>query len=144
MPGFSVCSGLVMSTSAIKRIGIAVVEHAGRYLVGLRGPDVPLAGYAEFPGGKCLADESPEDCAVRECHEESGLFVTVDRRLLRREHSYPHATVDLYFILCRPTEAASVSDEHQGFRWVPRDQLASLKFPEANEPLIKLLTGSAS
>ena len=143
MPGFSVCSGLVMSTSAVKRIGIAVVEHSGRSLIGIRGPDIPLAGYAEFPGGKCLPDESPEDCAVRECHEESGLIVTVDRLLLRREHRYPHATVDLHFILCRPTEAISVSDEHRGFRWVPHDQLALLKFPEANESLIQMLTDSA-
>ena len=131
-------------TAGSKRIGIAVVEQAGRYLVGLRGPDVPLAGYAEFPGGKCLDGESPEDCAVRECHEESGLIVTVDRLLLRREHSYPHATVDLHFVLCHPSEAASVSDEHRGFRWVPREQLVSLKFPEANELLIKALTGAAS
>ena len=131
-------------TADIKRIGIAVVEHAGRYLVGLRGPDVPLAGYAEFPGGKCLANESPEDCAVRECHEESGLIVTVDRLLLRREHRYSHGTVDLHFVLCHTTEAASVSDEHRGFRWVPREQLASLKFPEANEPLIQMLTDAAS
>ena len=126
-------------TTDIKRIGIAVVEQAGRYLVGVRGPDVPLAGYSEFPGGKCLDGESPEDCAVRECHEESGLLVAVDRLLLRREHSYPHANVDLHFILCHPTEAASVSDEHRGFRWIPREQLASLKFPEANELLIKML-----
>jgi len=131
-------------TADIKRIGIAVVEHAGRYLVGMRGPDVPLAGYAEFPGGKCLEGESVEDCAVRECHEESGLLVTVDRLLLRRDHSYPHATVDLHFVLCHPTEAASMSDGHRGFGWVPAEQLASLKFPEANESLIKMLVGTSS
>ena len=131
-------------TADIKRIGIAVVEHGGCYLVGTRGAGIPLSGYAEFPGGKCLEGESPEVCAVRECHEESGLLVTVDRLLLRREHSYPHATVDLYFVLCRPSTAASVSDEHRGFRWIPREQLASLKFPEANEPLIQMLAGTTS
>ena len=56
-----------MSNPSPKRIGIAVVEHEGRYLVGTRGPDGPLAGYAEFPGGKCLPDELPEMCAIREC-----------------------------------------------------------------------------
>lgn len=131
-------------TTDIKRIGIAVVEQADRYLVGIRRPDVPLAGFAEFPGGKCLPRESPEDCAVRECREESGLLVTVDRLLMRREHSYPHATVDLHFVLCHPAEAASGGDEHRGFRWVPRQQLASLKFPEANEPIIRLLLDSVS
>lgn len=131
-------------TADIKRIGIAVVEHADHYLVGIRGPDVPLAGYAEFPGGKCLDSESPEDCAVRECHEESGLVVTIDRLLLRREHSYAHATVDLHFVLCHPADVSSVSDDHHSFRWIPREQLASLKFPEANEPLVQMLTGTTS
>eukprot|EP00913_Durusdinium_trenchii_P035339 g33069.t1 len=54
-------------------IGIAVVEHAGQYLVGVRGDDGPLPGKAEFPGGKCRAGEMPRDCAVRECLEETGL-----------------------------------------------------------------------
>ena len=52
--------------TSLKQVGIAVVEHAGRYLVGVRGPDVPLAGFAEFPGGKFLINESPFDCAIRE------------------------------------------------------------------------------
>ena len=30
------------------QIGIAVVEHEGRYLVGTRGSDVPLDGYDEL------------------------------------------------------------------------------------------------
>jgi mutator protein MutT len=129
-----------MSTSSPKRIGIAVVEHDGCYLIGTRGPDSPLPGYAEFPGGKCQPDESAEDCAVRETLEESGLNIIIERLLLRREFSYPHATVDLHFFLCHPIDQRSVSDDHQGFRWIPASELAALKFPEANEPLVNILT----
>jgi 8-oxo-dGTP diphosphatase len=129
-------------TELAKCIGIAVVSQSGRYLVGIRGPNVPLAGYAEFPGGKCLADESPEICAVRECLEETGITVTVERLLLRREYAYPHATVDLHFLLCHPSDETSIRDEHLGFRWVHPDELAKLRFPEANEPLIKMLTST--
>ena len=46
------------------RVGIAVVEHANQYLVGVRGPIGPLAGYDEFPGGKCIANETAAACAV--------------------------------------------------------------------------------
>ena len=120
-------------------IGIAVVEHAGCYLIGTRGPDGPLFGYAEFPGGKCLPDESPEACAVRECLEETHLAITVDRLLLRQEHTYPHATVDLHFYLCHPTEVVSVRDVHDGFRWIPAIELPRLKLPEANAPVVQLL-----
>lgn len=128
--------------SAPKRIGIALVEACGAYLVGTRGAEGPLAGYAEFPGGKCLPDEAPETCAIRECFEETGLPVTVERLLLRQEFTYPHARVDLHFFLCHPEHPAKIADEHQGFRWVPARELGSLKFPEANEPVVALLTKS--
>ena len=52
------------------RVGIAVVEHDRKYLVGVRGPTGPLAGYDEFPGGKCIGYETAAACAVRECMEE--------------------------------------------------------------------------
>ena len=128
-----------MTSSAVKRIGIAIVEHSGRYLIGTRGPDGPLAGYAEFPGGKCLADEEPATCAMRECFEETGLPITVERLLLRRDFTYPHASVDLHFFLCHPAEPSQIETEHNGFRWVPMMELTSLKFPEANEPVVSLL-----
>ena len=130
-----------MSTSVAKRVGIAVVEQAGHYLIGTRGPDVPLAGYAEFPGGKCWEGEAAEVCAVRECLEETGIAVRVERLLLRCEQAYPHATVDLHFWLCHPTAGISLTDEACGFRWVPAQELAALHFPNANAAVVKLISG---
>jgi mutator protein MutT len=128
-----------MTSSPPKRIGIAIVEHDGCYLVGTRGPDSPLPGYAEFPGGKCELGETAEACAIRETQEETGLAVEVGRLMLRREYAYPHATVDLHFFLCHPLDVASIRESHQGFRWVPAQKLSSLSFPEANEPVVQLL-----
>ena len=125
--------------TAPKRIGIAIVEHAGHYLVGIRGPGIPLAGYAEFPGGKCLADESALDCAVWECLEETGLVVTADQLLERREFEYPHGRVDLHFVLCRPARPTDVQDRQLEFHWASVDQLKTMTFPEANAGIIKLL-----
>ncbi|MEI8382729.1 MAG: NUDIX domain-containing protein [Planctomycetota bacterium] len=128
-----------MTSSVVKRIGIAIVEYSERYLVGTRGPDSPLAGYAEFPGGKCLVDEEPATCAMRECFEETGLTITVERLMLRRDFTYPHASVDLHFFLCHPADPFQIETEQNGFRWVPVTELPSLKFPEANEPVVHLL-----
>jgi mutator protein MutT len=121
------------------RIGIAVVEYRGRYLVGIRPAGKPLAGYAEFPGGKCLPEESPAQCACRECFEETGLRVRTVDLLMHREFEYEHGMLDLHFWLCRPMEAEEVADLHQEFRWVPAAKLSSLQFPEANQPLIEVL-----
>jgi 8-oxo-dGTP diphosphatase len=128
-----------MSTSAdATPVGIAVVEHRGRYLVGIRGPG-PLEAKAEFPGGKCQPGESAAQAAVRECLEETGLAVSIVDLLMRRKFTYDHGTVELQFWLCRPAPRAEVQDVHQGFRWVPQTELASLDFPEANKPVIDVL-----
>ncbi|MCH7685479.1 MAG: NUDIX domain-containing protein [Planctomycetes bacterium] len=120
-------------------IGIAVVEQNGCYLVGIRDNDGALSGYAEFPGGKCRPDESPEHCALRECREETGLDVLPVELLLIRQFTYPHGTVDLNFWLCKPADAEKVAEEHLRFGWIPAAELAVLQFPEANEPVIAML-----
>ena len=120
-------------------IGVAVVEHQGRYLVGRRAADSPLPGQAEFPGGKCHPGESSGVCARRECLEETGLQVVTVDLLMRRTFTYPHATLDLSFWLCRPADPAAISENHRDYRWVPREELAALNFPEANRPLIEVL-----
>ncbi|MFO0919210.1 MAG: NUDIX domain-containing protein [Planctomycetaceae bacterium] len=122
-----------------KSIGIAIVETGARYLVGIRGPDGPLPGYAEFPGGKCEPGEDPGDCAVRECREETGLAVRVERLLRRERFVYPHGEVDLHFFLCTPIDHRAVLPDHQGYTWRAREELSQLKFPEANRPVIEFL-----
>ncbi|MBW3543111.1 MAG: NUDIX domain-containing protein [Planctomycetes bacterium] len=121
------------------RVGIAVVEHAGRFLVGVRGSEGPLAGLYEFPGGKCRDSEDTASCAMRECLEETGLEVVARRRLMARTFDYPHGRVELEFWLCQPRDPADVSQAHRGFRWSVLEELPRLSFPEANAPVIELL-----
>lgn len=125
-----------------RQIGIAIVEHAGNCLVGFRGPDQVLAGRAEFPGGKCEPGESPGDCAVRECLEETGMAVIAERLLHQAEFRYPHGDVALHFWHCRPADRSQVRADHRGFRWVPLGELGSMNFPEANRDVIVILTSA--
>lgn len=119
------------------RVGVAVVEQAGRFLVGIRESTTVLAGKAEFPGGKCLPGETATSCAVRECQEESGLLVEPVRILSVVEHDYPHGRVQLEFVLCRPLE--DLVTEANRFRWVERAELTELEFPAANRDLVRQL-----
>jgi 8-oxo-dGTP diphosphatase len=119
------------------RIGIAIVEDEGRYLVGVRQANQVLAGKAEFPGGKCEPGETAGDCAVRECFEETGVPVVAVRLLDQIEHEYPHARLALEFWLCRVDagsreHAAGAALPRNGFRWIERANLATLGFPDAN------------
>ena len=117
----------------------AVIERDGRFLLTRRLKNTHLAGLWEFPGGKCEPDETHEACLIRELAEELNARVGVGKELIEIEHAYPEKTVRLYFHEC------ALLDEPrpmlgQEMRWVRRDQLGDLDFPEADRALIELLT----
>src|SRR5262245_5997416 len=117
----------------------AVIERDGRFLVTRRPANTHLAGYWEFPGGKCELGEAHDVCLDRELREELGVGARVGREMLTTEHTYPERTVRLHFRLCeidgdpRPLVG-------QEMRWVSSGELRSLQFPEADVELIALLT----
>src|SRR5438067_9121314 len=112
-------------------IAIAVVEDNGRFLVGQRPAGVPLAGLWEFPGGKIECGETPEAAAVRECFEETGITVEPLFRYPEHIRIYAHDHVHLYFIACR-SSASQSNSPRPPFRWVQREDLNRLQFPEGN------------
>ncbi len=121
--------------------GIAVVRTAGQYLVGVRPVGTDLAGYHEFPGGKCKPGETPEACAERECLEETGIIGQTVRRLLETRHVYDHGSVLLNFVLCETalTDAGELPEPRPQFRWVDAFGLQKLRFPEGNAEVLTLL-----
>ncbi len=122
-------------------IAIAVVEHEDCFLVGRRPEGTPLAGLWEFPGGKIEPGESAEAAAVRECREEAGVEVEPLFRYPTNVHDYKHDRVELFFIACRPL-AAGAGSLANGFRWVPREELQKLVFPEGNRAVLQILAAA--
>jgi 8-oxo-dGTP diphosphatase len=118
------------------RAGIALVHRRGCYLVRQRPPGSIYAGYWEFPGGKCEPGEGSVHATIRECHEETGLVVVADRLRSTTTHRYAHGLVQLFFYDCTPLDVLAEPDTGSGFEWVPIGEIASLKFPEANDSVI--------
>ncbi|MDX1944891.1 MAG: NUDIX domain-containing protein [Pirellulaceae bacterium] len=119
-------------------IAIAVVEHAGRFLIGQRQPGAALAGLWEFPGGKIEPGETPEAAAERECLEETGLAVRALFRYPAQVQQYDHDRVELFFIACKTLPAANL-EPRPPFRWIRREELAQYEFPAGNRGLLTLL-----
>jgi 8-oxo-dGTP diphosphatase len=117
-------------------VGIGLVGRRGCYLIRQRPPGTAMAGYWEFPGGKCEPGESPAAATARECREEIGLDVVVGP--LRREitYRYPHAWVHLSYYDCVTEVPNAEPDPSTGFRWVPAEALVGLPFPEANVSIL--------
>jgi 8-oxo-dGTP diphosphatase len=124
-------------------VAVGLVARDGRYLVRQRPVGTPLAGSWEFPGGKCLPGEAPEEAAARECREETGLAVVVGRLRRRLTYHYPHAWVELSFFDCTVAEPAAEPGPGTGFRWVEAKDLPSLAFPEANGAILEELARGA-
>ena len=130
------------TNSPVTEIAVAVVEHGGHFIVGIRPRGVPLAGYSEFPGGKVDEGETPDTAACRECEEETGLTVRACGNYGEVLHAYAHGTVRIHFINCRPDNPNL--EPRAPFRWVPRMELLELSFPEANANLILQLANDVS
>jgi 8-oxo-dGTP diphosphatase len=121
----------------------AVIEQDGQFLVTRRQKGVHLEGLWEFPGGKIDRSETHAEALRREIREELDADVTVRDLVFYTTHAYNDLTVTLYFYACdllgtpRPLLG-------QEMRWVPRAELALLRFPEADAELIRRLTGSGA
>jgi mutator protein MutT len=120
-----------------------VIERDGKLLVTRRLEGTHLSGYWEFPGGKCEPGEAHESCLEREILEELNVAAEIGEEILITEHAYASRTVRLHFRWCRITgEPTAVLG--QAMRWITRDELGELQFPEADRELIDLLLKSTS
>ena len=125
-------------TSKSVEVAIAVVFDGARerVLICQRKDDTVLAGYWEFPGGKCDPGEPPAACAVREVREEVGLEIRTLHRLAVIEHEYPYAHVRLHPFACEwvggTLQRLAVADA----RWVRPAEVAAYRFPAANVDLV--------
>ena len=116
----------------------AVVEAKGAFLLTRRLEGTHLAGTWEFPGGKCEPDETHAACLRRELMEELGVDAEVGDEIFAITHAYPERTVELHFRQCT-LKGAPVPQIGQQMRWVRREDLGALEFPEADRDLIEML-----
>jgi mutator protein MutT len=121
------------------RVGIGLIRRGGRFLIRLRPAGTAMAGYWEFPGGKCEPGEAPDKATLRECREETGLEIVLGTLRSVITHRYPHAWVDISYFNCGTHEMGSEPDPASGFLWVAAGELCSLRFPEANAPILEAL-----
>jgi 8-oxo-dGTP diphosphatase len=116
--------------------GIGLIRRDGRFLVRMRPQGTVYAGFWEFPGGKCEPGEIPAQAVKRECLEETGLRVAVGTLRHRTRYRYPHGLVELHFYDCTPLDETAQPPPETGFLWVEASELATLRFPEANEAVV--------
>ena len=120
-------------------VAAAVVIRDGRVLLTRRLDDQHLPGFWEFPGGKVESGESPEEAVVRECREEIGVELEVERILEVTHHQYPSKEVLLLFYLCSLVSGEVQHIEVADHAWVRPDELDEYPLPPADGPVVRAI-----
>jgi len=94
-------------------------------------------------GGKFEPGESPEECAIREIKEESGL--TVDNVRLKGLITFPmfDEVDDWYvFLFVADTFTGKLIDSNEGvLKWIPNEELTKINLWEGDKYFIPWLFG---
>ena len=128
-----------MHTKPHIQVGVALIIRDGRCLISQRKPHVHLGGLWEFPGGKCEAGESLEDCTRREVSEELGVEIHQLVYVMTHYHEYSEKSVDLVVFDCSIIRGEPVAIDCADFRWVKPEHLCEFEFPPADAPIISVL-----
>lgn len=118
-----------------KQVAAAIIRKDGKILICRRSAGGSCANLWEFPGGKREKGETLRECLARECMEELGTAVEVGRLYEKARHTYPEATVELFFFLAEITGGTLQMHVHTDYRWIRREELSEYEFCPADKAL---------
>ena len=121
--------------------GIIRKEESDELLAVQRGYG-DMLGLWEFPGGKLMRGETPEDAVRRELMEELQVKVTNLRDFYTVEYDYPdfHLSMECYYCsLADESDEPQKHDRQLDIRWIPRASLATVEWMPADKGLIDAL-----
>jgi len=126
-------------TQNLIEVSAALIFHNDKLLITQRRADSHLGGLWEFPGGKREANETFEECLVREIREELGIEIVVTKLFEEIHHDYPEKSVRLKFFACEFISGEPKAIGCAAFKWILKNELNHFEFPAADAQLLNKL-----
>jgi 8-oxo-dGTP diphosphatase len=120
-------------------VSAAVIVQENKILICQRPEGKNCALLWEFPGGKIEAGETAEVCVIRECQEELGIEIEVQKSLGDISYKYPDVTVHIQFFICKIIDGEIKKKEHKDIKWILIKDLSQYDFCPADKEIIKSL-----
>lgn len=121
-------------------VACAIIKRDDTILITRRSDTMPHPGLWEFPGGKLMPGETPEQCITREIQEELNVAVRAIRLLTSQVHSYPGRSIRLIPLVCEIVSGEIELQQHSESTWIRRDELDRYDLLEADIKVIDAWT----
>jgi len=119
------------------------IEYQGEFLFLLTREGKPHAGKWGIPGGKIEKRETPEQAAIRETREETGLDLTGRVRFTKTV--YIRSEIDfvwhMYQAEFRNQPIVTISAEHSAYKWLTLQEASALPLIPGELECIELVYG---
>ncbi|HZW81927.1 MAG TPA: (deoxy)nucleoside triphosphate pyrophosphohydrolase [Candidatus Deferrimicrobium sp.] len=121
----------------------AVIRREGKVLLAQRKNSGAQGLLWEFPGGKLISGESPEECLVREIKEELDMDIIVEEVFQIVSHFYQADTqILLLAYLCKHLKGEGKALDCHDFHWVDIGNLKEYELAAADIPILNKLVGA--
>ena len=124
------------------KVAAGVVALSDNRILLVRRVMDPYAGQWSIPAGFVNAYEDPAQAAIRECREETGLWVELSGlfdMLTGREHSRG-ADILLVYHARVVGGLLQAADDADGADWFPLDKLPELAFASTKKVIAKIIS----
>ncbi len=139
MHGSETCVCASLKADPVLEVVCALIRKNGKVLAVQRSEAQDLSGYWEFPGGKVEAGETEEEALVREIREELRMDIRPLQRLQPHNWQDPDKprVIRLIPYLCDTDDAEPTLVEHAGFRWLDKEELATMDWAPADVAVVE-------
>lgn len=117
----------------------AIILRNDKILVAQRSSSMKQALKWEFPGGKIEAQETAEQCLLREIKEELNITIEIIQQLETYEYDYGSFAIQLMPFICKYIAGDIVLAEHIDYQWLLKEQLPALDWAAADVAVVEAI-----